>query len=275
MNEVLLTGVNDLDDEQRALFVAHASSSSNWASYETVMKQKHALALTAAAATAAGDDNKENKKNILADQEDGEEEDKKPAAKRARATKKKSSATKKKSKPSPDLSSSNADAVASAVVSGVATSTSAVGLANESTSAVAVSSNAIVKTNNRFVIPKPGVDGAVVNKLEGKTFVISGIFPEIGGGRGLSLGKENVKKMVAAFGGRVTSAISGKTNFLLLGKEHGAVKYSQATAKGIPIIELCGLTALVRAEVTFEQIEAAPAVEVQTFSKGYKHGMLE
>ena len=271
MNEVLLTGVNDLDDEQRALFVAHASSSSNWASYDTVMKQRHAMALTAAAASAV-DDNKENKKNIQSEQEDGEE-DKKPSAKRARATKKKSITTKKKSKASPDLSSSNADA--SAVVSDVATSKSAVGLATESTSAVAVSSKALVKTNKRFVIPKPGVDGAIVNKLEGKTFVISGLFPEIGGGRGLSLGKEKVKKLITSFGGRCTSGISGKTNYLLLGKEPGAVKYSQATAKGIPIIELCGLTALVRAEVTFEQIEAAPAVEVQSFSKGYTHAMLE
>jgi len=255
MNEVLLTGVNDLDDEQRTLFVAHASSSSNWASYDTWMKQ-NALALTAAA--AAGDDNKENKQNRLSDQEDGEE-DKKPPAKRARTTK-------KKSKPSPGLSSSNADASASTVASGVA---------KGSTSAVVVSSNAVVKTNNRFVIPKPGIGLAIVNKLEGKTFVMSGIFPEVGGGRGLTLGKAKVKAMIEAFGGRCTSAISGKTNFLLLGKEPGASKYNQATARGIPIIELCGLTALVNDTITFEQIEAAPAVEVQSFSKGYKHEMLE
>ena len=34
--------------------------------------------------------------------------------------------------------------------------------------------------------------------------VLSGIFPEVGGGKGLSLGKEKVTAMVEAFGGVVT-----------------------------------------------------------------------
>ena len=54
--------------------------------------------------------------------------------------------------------------------------------------------------------------------------VLVAVCAEIGGGVGLNMGKDGVKQMVEAFGGRVTSSISGKTTILLVGKEPGMSK---------------------------------------------------
>jgi hypothetical protein len=59
----------------------------------------------------------------------------------------------------------------------------------------------------RFVVPKPGVDGPH-GSLAGETVVLTGIFPEIGGGAGLKLGKEKTKAMVQSFGGRVRAPLA-------------------------------------------------------------------
>ena len=50
----------------------------------------------------------------------------------------------------------------------------------------------------------------------------------MGGGSGLNLGKDRVKKMVEAFGGKVTGSVSGRTHILVVGKEPGLGKVSQA-----------------------------------------------
>ena len=55
-----------------------------------------------------------------------------------------------------------------------------------------------------FVLPRPGVAGAQPNALAGKTFVLTGVFPEVGGGKGLELGKARMKACIESFGGRVT-----------------------------------------------------------------------
>ena len=73
-----------------------------------------------------------------------------------------------------------------------------------------------------FVIPKPGVSG-VEGCMAGLTCVSTGIFPEVGGGSGLNLGKDRVKAMVQSFGGRVTGSVSGKTDILI------AVSYTHLT----------------------------------------------
>ena len=89
-----------------------------------------------------------------------------------------------------------------------------------------------------FVVPTPGVGLAVANSLKGETVVMTGIFPELGGGAGLSLGKDRAKAMISGFGGRVTSSVSGKTTLLLVGKEPGASKVSAAESKGVRMIGL-------------------------------------
>merc|ERR1740121_3533689 len=66
------------------------------------------------------------------------------------------------------------------------------------------------KERARFAIPVPG-RGAPEGSLAGLTCVVTGVFPEVGGGEGQSLGKERVKAMLRSFGAKVTSAMSGKT----------------------------------------------------------------
>ena len=64
-----------------------------------------------------------------------------------------------------------------------------------------------------FVVLVPGVDGALSDEaLKGKTFLISGCFPEAGGGEGDAVGVENVHAMIDSFGGRVVSRFSKKTS---------------------------------------------------------------
>ena len=103
-------------------------------------------------------------------------------------------------------------------------------------------------TKRHFVIPKPG-GASDANSLQGKTFVLTGTFPEVGGGAGLTLGKGKVKRMIQSFGtlhfvftqsllykththsivtgGRVTNSVSGKTDFLVVGKSPGFSKVSK------------------------------------------------
>ena len=41
---------------------------------------------------------------------------------------------------------------------------------------------------------------------------------QLGGGSGLGLGKKKAEDIITTFGGKVTGSISGKTNYLLVGK---------------------------------------------------------
>ncbi len=81
------------------------------------------------------------------------------------------------------------------------------------------SSSALVNKSNGFVYPVR--TAANTNCLANKAFVMTGIFPDIGGGTGLDLGKGRVKALIESFGGRVVSAVSGKTDFLMVGEEPG------------------------------------------------------
>ncbi|EJK67291.1 hypothetical protein THAOC_11702 [Thalassiosira oceanica] len=83
----------------------------------------------------------------------------------------------------------------------------------------------------------PGQSGAIPGRLKGLRFVCSGVFPELGGGFGLKLGRDNLKKMIEGFGGTVTSGISGKTDYLLVGDEAGVKRQEEATKKKVPILD--------------------------------------
>jgi hypothetical protein len=120
----------------------------------------------------------------------------------------------------------------------------------------------------RFVVPKPGQNGVLATAFAAKTFVLTGTFPELGGGKGLDMGKERCKALIASFGGRVTGSVSGKTDFLVVGKEPGASKVSQAAAKGVPTVDLMGLKRVL--ETPGAALEDAPAAVIGDFSDGYK-----
>jgi len=83
----------------------------------------------------------------------------------------------------------------------------------------------------------PGVGGAIKGRLEDKQFVLTGVFPNLGGGSGLKLGKDKMKAMIESFGGKVTGSISGKTNFVVFGLEPGAKRLEDAEARGVPTMD--------------------------------------
>ena len=71
------------------------------------------------------------------------------------------------------------------------------------------------------------VEKKLSNKLEDKTFVITGSF------NGVS--REELKKTISAQGGKVSSSVSKKTSYLVLGDDPGS-KYEKAKKLGVVII---------------------------------------
>jgi len=106
------------------------------------------------------------------------------------------------------------------------------------------SSTAIMQApgkKSKFHMPRPGKNGAIAGVFDGQRFVLTGLFPELGGGGGLNYGKDKMKTLIENFGGRVTGSVSGKTNFVVVGKDPGASKVSKATTKSIPLVDLLAL----------------------------------
>ncbi|HRN99519.1 MAG TPA: NAD-dependent DNA ligase LigA, partial [Flavobacterium sp.] len=66
------------------------------------------------------------------------------------------------------------------------------------------------------------------NKLEGKTFVVSGVFEKYS--------RDEIKKAIEDNGGKVGSSISAKTHFVVAGANMGPAKLEKATQLGIPIL---------------------------------------
>lgn len=144
----------------------------------------------------------------------------------------------------------------------------------QTTNALAISSSStaiVASGRKRFVMPVPGKNGAKTDVLCGKTFVMTGIFPEAGGGMGLDQGKDKVKAMIKAFGGRVTGSISGKTNVLIVGKEPGFSKVSKARASDK--IVMMGLKEIAdgldNGFACLEDFEEREPMLIKNFSSGY------
>lgn len=66
------------------------------------------------------------------------------------------------------------------------------------------------------------------NKLEGKTFVVSGVF--------VKYSRDDLKKAIEDNGGKVGSSISAKTNYVVAGANMGPAKLEKATQLGVPIL---------------------------------------
>ncbi len=64
--------------------------------------------------------------------------------------------------------------------------------------------------------------------LSGKTFVITGTLP--------TLSRDDAKALVKRHGGKVSSSVSKKTDYLLMGEDAGS-KYDEAVRLGVPIID--------------------------------------
>lgn len=66
------------------------------------------------------------------------------------------------------------------------------------------------------------------NKLEGKSFVVSGVFT--------SFSRDEIKELIELNGGKNVSAISAKTDFVLAGDNMGPAKLKKAESLGITIL---------------------------------------
>jgi DNA ligase (NAD+) len=76
------------------------------------------------------------------------------------------------------------------------------------------------------VIEKINPNGT--NKLEGKTFVVSGVFEQFS--------RDDLKKAIEDNGGKNASSISAKTDFVLAGDNMGPAKLEKANKLGVKII---------------------------------------
>ena len=65
------------------------------------------------------------------------------------------------------------------------------------------------------------------DKLEGQTFVVSGVF---------SMSRNELKKLIEDNGGKVSGSISGKTTYVVAGENMGPSKHAKAESLGVPII---------------------------------------
>jgi len=74
----------------------------------------------------------------------------------------------------------------------------------------------------------PGTHQLKGSALEGKSIVISGIFN--------AYSREELKRMVEAYGGKNTGSISSRTSFVLAGENMGPEKKKKAESLGIPLI---------------------------------------
>ncbi len=74
--------------------------------------------------------------------------------------------------------------------------------------------------------------------LEGKSFVVSGVFS--------NFSRDEIKAFIAQHGGEVKGSLSSKTNYLLAGEKMGPEKRKKAESLGIPIITEAELEQMVK-----------------------------
>jgi DNA ligase (NAD+) len=64
--------------------------------------------------------------------------------------------------------------------------------------------------------------------LQGNTFVVSGVFTKVS--------RDELKKLIEDNGGKVSSSISAKTNYVVAGDNMGPSKKTKAESLGVSII---------------------------------------
>nr|WP_311181934.1 helix-hairpin-helix domain-containing protein [Hymenobacter volaticus] len=81
---------------------------------------------------------------------------------------------------------------------------------------------------------------AVSNRLEGLTFVLSGVFE--------LHSREELQALIQAHGGKITGSISKKLSYLVAGDKMGPAKREKATELKVPIISETDLLAMIPTE---------------------------
>jgi hypothetical protein len=127
-----------------------------------------------------------------------------------------------------------------------------------------------------LAMPRPGIEAPAVC-MAGITCVLTGTFPEAGGGAGLDFGKEKVRGLVQSFGGKVTGALSGRTKILIVGKDPGFSKVDKARQQPAQT-SLLSLRDVIQRIVDGTIASTGPGnvqhMEIQSFSSGYGNNSL-
>lgn len=95
----------------------------------------------------------------------------------------------------------------------------------------------IEKMTNAGVNMEAGERLVLGDTLAGKTFVITGTLP--------TLSREQATELIEAHGGKVSSSVSKKTNYVLMGDSPGS-KAEKATQLGVPIIDEATFLSMVK-----------------------------
>ena len=77
----------------------------------------------------------------------------------------------------------------------------------------------------------------ISSSLSNLTFVISGVFE--------MHSREEIKNLIEINGGKISSSISSKTDYLVAGNNLGPAKYAKANNLGVPIINEVSLIDLI------------------------------
>jgi DNA ligase (NAD+) len=94
----------------------------------------------------------------------------------------------------------------------------------------------LIKLGVEIEIPKSTRgEGAAVGPLSDLTFVITGTLPE---------GRDDVKDKIEGLGGRVSSSVSKKVNYVLAGTDAGS-KIEKAETLGVEILDWAGFQKLI------------------------------
>jgi len=96
---------------------------------------------------------------------------------------------------------------------------------------------------------------AVSNRLEGLTFVLSGVFEQYS--------RDELQALIQAHGGKVTGSISKKLSYLVAGDKMGPAKREKATDLKVPIISETDLLAMLPSETETDEevVDMAPLTE--------------
>ena len=126
----------------------------------------------------------------------------------------------------------------------------------------------------KLALPVPEVHGdnhdvAHEDQLAGKIICITGVFPEIGGGVGISHGKGSTKEWLEAHGAKVTGSISKKTNLLVVGVEPGRRKVDDATRLGVKMVKLEDLVKGLETNAVSDVPPHEIDVGITAFSRGF------
>ena len=79
----------------------------------------------------------------------------------------------------------------------------------------------------------------ISNVLDGKSFVVSGVFD--------NYGREELKNLVKANGGKIVSGVSGKLDYLLAGANMGPAKLEKARKLGVEVLSIGAFEAMIQA----------------------------